>query len=118
MPSFTDALRGYALSTHRRGGWTCVYCGLDGRQSLAHWLSLSWEHLLPKGNPQRDEARFIVTSCMFCNVADNRYFDRAKERGVTFEGRSPEDLIAQRKPYVMKTREAYREFWEANVRGK
>jgi hypothetical protein len=115
MPGFTDALRGYALATHKRDGWKCVYCGLDGRESFGAWLSLSWEHLLPKGHPRRDHQDFIVTSCMFCNVCDNRYFDRAKERGVVLDGKTPQELIDQRRPYVVKTRDAYRAFWETNV---
>jgi hypothetical protein len=116
MPTFTDALRGYALSTHKRDGFRCVYCGLDGTCSFEAWLSLSWEHLLPKGHPKRNDPQFIVTSCMFCNVADNQYFARAGERGLTFEGKTPQELIEQRRPFVIRTRDAYREFWTANVR--
>ena len=52
---------------------------------------------------------------MFCNTADNRYFDMAERRGVSFEGLSPDQLVAQRLPYVEATRQSYREFWEANV---
>lgn len=55
---------------------------------------------------------------MFCNVADNQYFAKTGERGLSFEERTPEQLIEQRRPFVMKTRDAYREFWEANVRLK
>jgi hypothetical protein len=28
---------------------------------------------------------------------------------------TPEELVAQRLPYVMKTRDSYREFWKNNV---
>lgn len=104
------------MATHERDGWRCVYCGLDGRASFASWLSLSWDHLLPQGDPRRDDPEFIVTSCVFCNVADNKYFATARERGLTFESKAPEDLVAQCKPYVMKTRDAYRDFWEVHVR--
>jgi len=115
MPSFTDALRGYAFPIHKRDKYKCVYCGLDGTQSFSNWLSLSWDHLLPKEHPLRDDFEYIATACMFCNVADNQYFVKASKRGITFNDKSREELITQRKPYVMKTRESYREFWEFNV---
>ena len=51
---FGDALRGYAFPVHRRDNFCCRYCGLDGRAAFANWLSLSWDHLLPKGHPDRD----------------------------------------------------------------
>jgi hypothetical protein len=62
MVAFTDALRGYALSVHRR-----------------------------------DDFRLAV------------------KRGVTFDARSPEELVAQRLPYVEATRSSYRTFWEEHV---
>ena len=113
--SFTDSLRGYAFAIHRRDNFTCRYCGLDGRSSFAAWLSLSADHLLPKGHPQRDNPEFIVTACMFCNTADNRYFDLAEKRGLQFDGLSRDELVAQRRPFVDATRAAYRDFWETNV---
>jgi len=48
-------------------------------------------------------------------VADNQYFLRASERDITFEGKTREDLVAQRKPFVLKTRESYLIFWKTNV---
>lgn len=115
MPGFTDSLRGYALEVHRRDDFRCRYCGLDGTASFAAWLSLSWDHLLPKGNPNRDNPDFIVTACMFCNTADNRYFDLADKRGVRFDNLTPEQLVNQRRPYVEKTRESYEAFWAEHV---
>lgn len=114
--AFTDALRGYAFPVHRRDGFKCQYCGLDGTESFQKWLCLSWDHLLPKGHPRRDDHEFIVTACMFCNVADNQYFVRASERGLRFDGLTRNQLVAQRKPYVDRTRASYAEFWEADVR--
>lgn len=74
MPGFTDALRGYAFAVHQRDGFCCRYCHeIDGTRSFAEWLSLSWDHLLPKGHLHRDDPDYIVTACMFCNTADNRY---------------------------------------------
>jgi hypothetical protein len=118
MPGFTDALRGYAFPIHKRDGFKCRYCGLDGTQSFANWLSLSWDHLLPKGYSNRDHHDYIVTACMFCNTADNRYFDQAEKRGLQFEGLTPEELITQRLSYVERTRKNYQVFWEENVRPK
>ena len=115
MAGFTDALRGYALAVHRRDGFRCRYCGLDGTTAFGNWLSLSWDHLLPKGHPHRDNPDFIVTACMFCNTADNRYFDLAERRGLSFDALSPDQLVAQRLPYVEATRRGYQEFWVANV---
>jgi len=116
MPRFGDALRGSAFPTHKRHGFKCVSCGLDGTQSFTAWLSLSWEHLLPKGDPRRDDRAYIVTACMFCNLADNHYFRHAAKRGITFEGKTPDELVVQGRPYVMETREDYRRIYETDVR--
>lgn len=115
MASFTDALRGYAFRIHQRDNFVCRYCGLDGRASFSAWLSLSEDHLLPKGHPRRDEPAFRVTACQFCNVADNQYFAHAARRGLELEGLTPEELVAQRKPFVEAVRGKYHEFWRANV---
>lgn len=118
MPSYTDALRGYAAKILARDNYTCRYCGLDGRASFSNWLVLSEDHLLPKGHPNRDKEEFRVASCLFCNAADNRYLERAMQEGVSFDGKTPEELIEMRLPTVQRTRDAYREFWEANVATK
>ena len=115
LPGFTDALRGYAYPVHSRDGFRCRYCGLDGTGSFGSWLSLSWDHLLPRGDPRREDPDYIVTACMFCNVADNRYFDLAEKRGLRFGGLTPDELVAQRLPYVEARRQSYREFWEEKV---
>jgi hypothetical protein len=116
MSQFGDSLRGYAFPIHQRDGFRCRYCGLDGSASFENWLCLSEDHLLPKGDPRRNDVEFRVTACMFCNTADNRYFDLASKRGLSFDGLSPEELVAQRQPFVQATRENYREFWAARVR--
>jgi 5-methylcytosine-specific restriction endonuclease McrA len=118
MAGFTDALRGYAYPVHKRDGFNCRYCGLDGTQSFSNWLSLSWDHLLPRGFAERDNLEYIVTACMFCNTADNRYFDQAEKRGLRFDGLTPDELVAQRLCYVEATRRNYRNFWEEQVRPK
>jgi hypothetical protein len=114
---YGDALRGYAHAIHQRDNFTCRYCGLDGKLSFSAWLSLSWDHLLPRGHPQRDNPDYIVTACNFCNTADNRYFDLALKRGITFDGLSPTELVAQRLPFVKRTRDQYEAFWEEHVKG-
>jgi len=116
MASFTDSLRGYAFPVHKRDNFICQYCGVDGTQSFDTWLSLSWDHLLPKGHSNRDNLEFIVTACNFCNTADNRYFDLAEKRGLRFDGLTPDELVAQRMPYVQATRQSYRDFWEQRVK--
>ena len=116
MPTFQDSLRGYAHVVHKRDNFTCRYCGLDGKKSFAEWLSLSQDHLLPKGHPDRDKLEFIVTACMFCNTADNWYFRNAEKNGLSFADKTPEELVEQRLPYVTKTRQAYETFWIEHVK--
>lgn len=118
MAKFTDALRGYALEIHQRDGFKCRYCGVDGTTAFDAWLTLSLDHLLPKGHPNRENPEFMVTSCHFCNTADNRYFDFAEERGLQFDGMSRDDLVAQRMSWIQATREQYKAFWEAKVRAR
>lgn len=115
MPKYDDALRGYAFEVLKRDGFRCRYCGLDGRRSLDAWLTLSWDHLLPRGHPKRDEREFIVAACNFCNTADNRYFDLLESRGLKLDGLTQDELVAQRKKYVEATRRSYFEFWVQNV---
>lgn len=116
MARFDDSLRGYGYPVMKRDGFTCSYCGLDGRKCFSNWLSLSVDHLLPKGHPKRNDSNYITTACMFCNTADNQYFLKAKERGLRFDGLSRKQLIAQRRPYVENVRRGYRDFWENCVR--
>jgi 5-methylcytosine-specific restriction endonuclease McrA len=115
MPTYRDALRGYAFDVLKRDKFRCRYCGLDGKISFANWLSLSWDHLLPKEHPERDNKKFIVAACSFCNGADNHYFNHAKERGLKFDGMTRAQLVAQRKKYVKAVRAKYKDFWEKEV---
>ena len=91
MAKFTDSLRGYAYEIHKRDHFKCQYCGANGSKSFDIWLSLSWDHLLPKDHVDRDRPEFITTSCNFCNTADNRYFDLAEKRGLKFDGLTREE---------------------------
>jgi hypothetical protein len=116
MATFSDSLRGYAFEVHKRDTFRCRYCGLDGTQSFSNWLSLSEDHLLPKGHRDRDKKDFIVTACLFCNAADNWYFKHAAKRGLRLDGLSPDELVLQRLPFVLKIRKEYEAFWQQRVR--
>lgn len=115
MPAYDDSLRGYSYEAHRRDGFKCRYCGADGTKSFDVWLTLSSEHLLPKGHPKRNNFDYIVTACLFCNTADNHYFEHAEKRGLKFENLTPEQLVQQRLPYGMSRRDEYKKFWETNI---
>lgn len=104
---FSDALRGYGYPIHERDGFRCVYCGLDGTQ-WPNWLFLSWDHLLPKGHPQRHDPRYIVTACRFCNEACNR-------TQFSVDGKTPEEIIEIKKKAIAGVRDAYYRFWEEKV---
>ena len=53
---------------------------------------------------------------MFCNTADNRYFDLVMKRGLRFDGLTPDELVTQRPSYVEATRQRYEEFWAEHVK--
>jgi 5-methylcytosine-specific restriction endonuclease McrA len=108
MAKYTDSLRGYAYEVHQRDNFVCRYCGFDGKQ-WPNWLCLSVDHLLPNGHPRRDERQYQVTACRFCNEAANR-----TQRPV--DGKSPDQLVQEKKPDVLATREKYKRFWEEYVR--
>jgi hypothetical protein len=116
MPKPDDALRGYAYEVLKRDGFRCRYCGLDGTVSFDNWLALSWDHLLPKGHPRRDDSDFIVAACNFCNGADNRYLERCVREGLCFDGLTQDELVERRRLAVNATRSVYREFWAVHVR--
>lgn len=104
---YTDALRGYAHPVHSRDGFRCVYCGWDGRR-WPNWLYLSWDHLVPKGHPLRDDERYIVTACRICNEFHNRtVFD--------VEGLAPEELVELKRTAIMDRRSDYEAFWRQHV---
>lgn len=104
---YIDALRGYAHDVLKRDGFKCRYCGLDGTV-FQNWLLLSWDHLLPVGHPERNDPEYIVAACRFCNETCNRTVWHV-------EGKTPDELVEQKKPHVLAKREEYRNFWEAEV---
>ena len=105
--AFSDALRGYAFEVHRRDGFRCVYCGLDGTV-WPNWLYLSLDHLLPHGHPDRDDPVFQVTACRFCNEARNRVV-------YAVEGRSPAEIVELKREQVQAARAEYEAFWREHV---
>lgn len=118
MTKFSDSLRGYGHAIFQRDGFKCQYCGRDGSTNFDVWLTLSVDHLLPQKHPLRHEPEYMTTACQFCNTANNRYFDKAKKQGLSFDGVTRAELIAQRLPYVQSTREQYQVFWEKEVANK
>ena len=107
---FQDSLRGYGYPIHKRDGFVCVYCGLDGK-CWPNWLYLSVDHLLPPRYPGRDNPDYIVTACIFCNTLHNRTdFDVA--------GKTPKELVEQKKGPVLERRNEYKQFWEHRVEGE
>jgi hypothetical protein len=110
VAKFDDALRGYAHAVLQRDNYICRYCGLDGK-IWPNWLYFSWDHLLPPGHTQRDEPEFIVAACRFCNECCNR-------KVWDTEGKTPEQLIQQKLPFVTARREEYQRFWEQEVQAR
>ena len=51
-----------------------------------------------------------MAACRFCNEAHNRTI-------WDVEGKTPDQLVAQKKPYVLAKRDEYRRFWEQEVWG-
>lgn len=115
MGKHDDALRRYTFEVHKRDHFKCRYCGADGTRSFETWVTLTWDYLLPKGHPNRDNLDFIVTACALCHMAEEQYFDLAMKRGLRFDDMAPEELIVQRMPYVQRARRDSREFWERRV---
>lgn len=83
-------------------------CAVRTRFSIGYLFLRTISFL--KDIPDRDDPCYIVTSCMFCNTADDQYFRHADQRGLRFEGMSQEELVEQRRHYVHQTRRSYKDF--------
>ncbi|MCW5873599.1 MAG: hypothetical protein KIS88_03025 [Anaerolineales bacterium] len=81
-----------------------------GEASFEVWLTLSVDHLLPKGHPQRENEEYKVTACQFCNTAENRYFDKLAKQGLSLNNLSRSELVSRRLEHITNTRNAYQEF--------
>lgn len=71
MPKFSDSLRGYGHEVYLRDGFTCKYCGFDGR-SFPNWLQLTVDHVLPKNSGGSDDKSNKITACRACNSITSR----------------------------------------------
>lgn len=107
---FQDALRGYAHPILKRDGFKCRYCDFDG-SAWPNWLFLSWDHLLPIGDPQRDNQDYIVAACRFCNEVHNRTEFDVKDK-------TPDELVKQKKFFVSRKRDEYKLFWGKEVKSE
>jgi len=108
MAKYTDALRGYAHDILKRDGFRCRYCGFDGSK-WPNWLYMSRDHLLPPGHPKREDPQFIVAACRFCNEACNR-------TPFPVVGKTPEELVLQKKQAILAKRKEYHEFFKKEVK--
>jgi len=108
MAKYIDSLRGYTHEILKRDGFVCRYCGLDGK-TWPYWLYLSRDHLLPEGDPKRDDPNFIVAACRFCNEVHNK-----TPRDV--EGKTRDQLVEQKRPDVAARRDEYKRFWDEHVK--
>jgi hypothetical protein len=79
----TGACRsGYGLGLQRLTGQTaCAYCGVSLVDTYEHWLLLSVDHVIPRGEALRldipmalyEDAINLVVCCAGCNGFGNRY---------------------------------------------
>lgn len=100
------------LDIHRRCDFSCVYCGLNGRDCFDNWLQLSKDHLLPSDHSNRNDEEFIVTACRFCNETSNLLFSKQIKENLPLER---DELIAWRKQRILENRVGYRDYWLKNV---
>jgi len=110
MAAYTDSLRGYGFPKFKRDNFVCVYCDLDGKV-WPYYLYLSEDHLLPKDHPLRNDFAYITTACVFCNGLANR-------EQYDVEGKTPDQLIEQKRAVVLQARQKYYDFWKHNVQPK
>ena len=106
---------GYNWDVYERDKFVCQYCGFDGKESLSNWLLLSIDHLLPEGHPKRNDNEYQTVACRYCNEADNRYFAKLKQRELSVEGKTRQQLIDQRSKYVQESRTQYESDWKSRV---
>ena len=109
MPTYIDALRGYAADVLRRDDYVCVYCDLDGKV-WPYWLYFSWDHLFPRGHVFRNDPEYIVAACISCNTFANRTVFAVEDLSHPTSVKTREQLIAQKRPIVLARREEYHRF--------
>ncbi len=85
-----------------------VCCGLDGK-IWPNWLFLSWDHLLSKDHPNRNNKDYIVTAYRFCNGVCNRTkFD--------VDNKKPEELVSLKKVAIEQVRNNYKDFFNQYIK--
>ena len=105
MIKYRDSLRGYGRAIFERDNFTCAYCGTK-HNTFTLWRFLTVDHLLPPGHPDREDPRWQVTACSFCNTAKNR------TKYHIDENTSPEDIIKEKKKKIEETTREYLKFWQ------
>ena len=83
-----------------RDGYSCQYCGLDGRASFDNALVMRVDFIIPRARKGRKSPENLVACCTPCNTIKGtklfRSFDEAKA-------------------FVLAQREALRKTWEAKT---
>ncbi len=87
----TGACRsGYGLGLQRLTGQaSCAYCGMSLVDTYEHWLLMSVDHVVPRGEALRlgvaatlyEDAINLVLCCAGCNGFGNRYRCEAMPQG-------------------------------------
>lgn len=104
MVKFRDSLRYYGKEIFERDKFRCTYCGED-HGCFKMWRFLTVDHLLPPGHENREDKKWKVTACSFCNTAKNR-----TKYEIT-EHTTPQDVIAAKKAKIAETSKEYLAFW-------
>ncbi len=106
MKGYSDSLRGYGHSTHKKYNFTCQYCGYDGR-AFPFWFQLTVDHILPKSHKGKDHADNKITVCHACNSITSRMKFRS--------GTTVERIIEMKRARVKERQAEYFKFWRSNV---
>ena len=87
--------RELATKVFERDHFTCQYCGLDGRQSLANWMILTIDYVHPYagGGPRRSDN--LVTACQPCNLIKGKRKFASKEEATRYVHAKREELARQ-----------------------
>jgi hypothetical protein len=93
--------RDLAMRVFKRDHFKCQYCGLDGRPSFEHWLTMTIDHVHPyaRGGPRHLEN--LVTACQPCNL---------------IKGKRPFASFEDAKKYVLAKREEWRSRYEEQMK--
>ncbi len=110
-----DRVYAAAEKIFRRDGWVCQYCKLDGRESVANWRPLTWDHLLPSSDMRRDSEDFIVTACGSCNMTLCQFWRVAQREAKDLVAATREELLAWRQTYLSPFLIGDEQYWRTKV---